>query len=71
MLNKTVCKQCCNNLQHKADRWSDIDDRNWKFGYVFCKTTYGIKAIKTRINDKPPEDCKYQLEHVVSQKLDR
>ena len=72
MLNKQICKKCCNALEDEANQWHVQDDKQWKKGYVICyvidKT--GSRGRQASIKRKrAPKWCKYALEHLVCQKV--
>ena len=58
MLNKEICKKCINKGKWK---WSSFDDNRWKYRELLCR-----KIGEVNVNDNPPNDCKYILEHIIT-----
>jgi len=65
MLSKEICKCCMKSVYHADVFWDKLDESDWLLGYVYCPhKEHGL--IRTSIYDEPPEQCQYQLEHIVS-----
>ena len=67
MLNKKICKQCCNRFwpafeNYIGPGWDEDDDIRWKEGYVLCPN---IDTTDQDIKNKPSDQCPYQLEHLL------
>ncbi len=67
-LKKDVCKKCCNendSRYHEGEQWN----KNWDDGYVFCPYYHSVIrqpfARHRVIDDEPPDECPYKLEHTV------
>lgn len=77
-LNKEICKKCINKhrvreislLKDGPDLWGSFDEDNWKEDAVVCETNLFLERspVVTLTNQKPPEWCKYFLEHIVLSK---
>lgn len=77
MLNKEICKKCyidyyCNiKSQDLSDDNKKIlalinFERNYKSGYFYCfKSEHGHLSIN---NEKPPLECIYYLEQILTKK---
>lgn len=65
MLSKRVCKAC--RLMHLNNTlWTEKSDAAWEDGYVYCPVGKTGTGIMTPIY-MAEDDCRYKLEHVVSQ----
>jgi len=66
-LNKKCCIKCWENNENV---WSEGDEKEWKYGRVWCpfKHTrkYGIIWEKINITEEPPINCPYLLEYVLN-----
>lgn len=60
MINKEICKKC----RIKHNWWNGYDEKRWKKGQIYC--IVGGKAIHLKITDNVPDECSYNLEHIVS-----
>ena len=65
MLNKEVCKKCCNDF--RID-WTKYDEKRWKKGKIFCNSLFQKNvASKCTISNKViPPFCFCGLEHLVA-----
>ena len=61
MLNKDVCIKCVNQLSVKHKKWDEEDENRWKIGVLWC-----VKSYNVLVDENPPENCKYTVEHIVS-----
>lgn len=82
MLNKKICTVCwlnyyiLHNMEYNTEftmskiyKKNLIDDINnaFKKGSLYCPTDYE-QIIRQNINNKPPQDCPYILEHLMEDK---
>lgn len=65
MLSKKVCK-ACRAQKYQGDKsigWCKEDGHNWSRGLHLC---YVSKERFLRIDDPPPENCPFILEHALA-----
>jgi len=62
MLNKELCKRCCNMTPTK---WCPDDDMRWEKGTVLCPFVYSKEGV-SQTKDELIEKCVYALEHLLS-----
>ena len=59
-LNKEVCKKC---MVRVGMWWCKlVDEQRWEKGEVMC---YPLEE-NADVNEKPPKECPYVVEHTVS-----
>ena len=67
---KEICQKC------RADcsfGWSYDDEIKWRQGIVYCRPVVQnpfsgnkmYRLVCSKIDDEPPEYCKYRLEHMI------
>jgi len=75
ILNKEYCIKCCNAYSKwkivnkmNALRWGIHDESRWKKETVICPPEYRGTADKPvrKITDKPPTNCPFLLEHILT-----
>jgi len=65
MLSKQVCQICLKKRPNH--RWSKADELQWGKGKFICVVRYRkLKlTVEHSVNDLPPNDCPYFLEHLM------
>jgi hypothetical protein len=66
MLNKEVCKNCCNI--NRNTKWDKDDEKWWILGTVTCYnhkySDYNIVS-NTMKKERACKECPYKLEHIL------
>ena len=67
MLSKEVCQKCWHDMYtqtgREATKWSIDDDLRWEDGYAPCP--WSSIAIVFVDDYNAPDNCPYQLEHLM------
>ena len=72
-LNKDVCRYCIDRNKewstHRNRVWNGNDESRWKIDTVACG--FATERNISNILGKPPEWCKFVLEHTVSNIMEK
>lgn len=66
MLNKEICKLCCNN--HSPSKWNEYDETYWKENTIYCPIEISKKIgreYNKNTNLHIPKWCFYKMEHLI------
>jgi hypothetical protein len=76
MLNKEICKKCCNT--YCSEPWSENDELDWNEGLIKCPYPYIKKTVETpkrfdrkpkKLNQYVPINCSFKLEQLLETEM--
>ncbi len=84
-LSKELCKNCLSNRMVSNTKWTSLNEKHWKNGWVKCPFTYdasdeevfkidqsfcSYKGSGIDVMSSPPHNCPFHLEHILKGQKD-